>query len=132
MENTIAHVALRKRATPYAYDVIVTSEERRAKLFDGKAYRDAVGCYWQAVEMLRFLKASGEVNLRLTENRNPFGGFTTKVEAGSLVVHHKPNGQCREWVTRGWIGHPIEEKVISTIPNTLGTPRDPDKDLPYA
>ena len=62
----------------------------------------------------------------LTQERRPFGGFSTIIESGSVVTLHKPDGRCREWVTRGWIGHPIEEKVVATIPATLGMPRDPD------
>jgi hypothetical protein len=126
MDNRVQDVPLRKRATPYDFAVMIASGGKHAGIYKGRAYKEAVHSYWEAVHLLEFLGQSGEVKMGLTLDRKPFGCFTTEVEQGRRMSVHKPSGVCKEWVTRGWTGHPIEEKLIATIPGTLGLPRDPE------
>jgi hypothetical protein len=126
MENRVLEVPLRERATPYDFVVTMSSGGRIAGLYKGRAYKGAIRSYWQGVNTLQFLSLSGKVEIHLSLKRKPFGGFVTAMEGGQAVTVHRPDGNCKEWVTREWTGHPVEEKVISHIPGTLGLPRDPN------
>jgi len=95
---------------------------------------------------LRFLTASGTVQMHLTKDRGPFGSFRTELEGGRLTALHHALGGCAEWTRRGWfdrevaekiaemmggdvapgnIGGDLAEKIMAVIPGTLGLSREP-------
>jgi hypothetical protein len=122
----VSEVRLRRRSTPYDFVVTITSGNQTLEIYTGRSYQYALSAYWQAVSILRFLAASGTVQIELTKEREPFGGFRTKLEAGRIIALHHAAGRCVEWTSRGWIEGDIAEKIIAVIPGTLGLPRDPN------
>lgn len=58
--------------------------------------------------------------MELTEARKPFGGFTTEVMGGRGVSLHVPSGQCVQWLSKEWARENIYEKMLLTVPGTLG------------
>lgn len=124
-ELEVDGVPLRRRSTPYDFVVRISSQNSTLEVYKGRSYQYALGAYWQGVSTLRFLRASGTVQMELTKERQPFGSFRTEVEAGRLTVLHHAFGKCAEWTSRHWIEGHIAEKIMSVIPGTLGLPREP-------
>ena len=98
---------------------------RSLVVYDGRSYQYALTAYWQAVNTAQFLSESVEIVMKITRSRQAIGGFETHMEAGKVNVIHEPSGRCIEWAARGFTGGPIEEKLLTVIPGTLGLPRRP-------
>ena len=59
-------VYLGPESTPYTYDVSLTSDGRPLSLYSKKrSWERAHSSYWQAIEILRFYRLSGTVQMRL-------------------------------------------------------------------
>jgi hypothetical protein len=124
-QEPVSEVRLRRRSTPYDFVVTITSGGRTLQIYKGRSYQYALSAYWQGVSTLRFLAASGTVQMGLTKERAAFGSFRTQLEAGRAIALHNAFGGCAEWTSRHWIGGDIAEKIMSVIPGTLGLPREP-------
>ena len=120
----ITEVPLRKRSTPYEFQVKMIHEDRSLGLYDGKSHNYARVLYWQAIHTLHFLHSSGKVFIEITKAKNPYGGFSTEFVAGRAVSLHKATGNCIEWTRIRFSLDNLAEKMLSTIPGTLGLPRD--------
>jgi hypothetical protein len=99
------------------------SDGRSLGLYDGTSYKSALDAYWQAVHTLHFLRLSGRISLNLTKETQAYGGFRTEFDQGSATLLHVPFGFCRDWAAKGWTGENIAEKMIATVPGTLGPVR---------
>ena len=99
-------------------------EDRSLALYDGKSHNYAGVLYWQAIRTLHFLHSSGKVFIEVTMAKNPYGGFFTEFEAGLAVSLHKATGNCIEWTSTGFTLDNLAQKMLATIPGTLGLPRD--------
>jgi hypothetical protein len=120
--NPTTEVPLRRTSTPYDFEVTIVCGERSLGVYKGTSYQYAVNAYWQAVNTLRFLGASGQVLMSLSTQRNLHGGFSTKIESGKATSLHIASGQCVGWLTESWLKNDIYKKVIATVPGTLGPP----------
>jgi hypothetical protein len=118
--NPTTEVHLRRRSTPYDFRVIMDSNESSLGLYDGRSYKSALDAYWQGVRTLHFLHQSGRVSLNLTMDKQPYGSFNTEFNHGRATSLHVPSGRCVEWADKRWIEGNIEEKMIATVPSTLG------------
>ena len=125
-DESVTEVPLRKRSTPYAFQVKMTHEDRSLGIYEGKSHNYARVLYWQAVQTLHFLHSSGKVLIEVTRAKNPYGGFSTEVEAGRAVSLHRATGNCIEWTRAGFTLGNLAEKILSAIPGTLGLDRDSD------
>jgi hypothetical protein len=114
-----SEVNLAPRATPYDFLVRVTCNERSLTLYKGRSHASACGSYWQAVDMLGFVRSSGKVEMDLAKDRSEFGAFTTEVEYGTPKSLHVPSGKCAEWASKPWSQATIVEKKIATIPGMI-------------
>lgn len=63
MTSRVRDVPLRERATPYDYAVKMRVGDRTAAVYTGRAYREAMRSYWQAVRTFGFLSLSGKVEM---------------------------------------------------------------------
>jgi len=118
--NPTTEVGLRRRSTPYDFEVTMVCDGRSLGVYKGKSYQYAVDGYWQAVRTLRFLGLSGRVLISLTTGRKPYGGFSTEFERGKAISLHVPSGECVAWASENWFGENIYRKFIATVPGTLG------------
>ena len=127
-QEPVSEVRLRRRSTSYDFVVTISSGNQTLEIYKGRSYQYALTAYWQAVSILRFLAASGIVQIELTKGREPFGSFRTELEDGRITTLHHAAGGCAEWTRRGWTGAEgdLAEKIISVVPGTLGLPRDPN------
>jgi len=121
--NPTTEVRLRRRSTPYDFEVTMICGGRSLGIYKGTSYQYAVNAYWQAVRTLQFLGSSGKIRIGLLNGKQPFGAFATEVERGRAISLHTASGKCIEWFNKGWIGEDIAEKVIATVPGTLGPAR---------
>jgi hypothetical protein len=121
--NPTTEVRLRRRSTPYAFEVTMVCGERSLGLYKGTSYKYALNAYWQSVHTLHFLGLSGQLLLGLTTDGNPYGGFSTEFDSGKATSLHVPSGQCVGWATENWFGENLYKKMIATVPGTLGPPR---------
>ena len=119
-DNPITEVPLHRRSTPYEFVVSLIENQELLRVYHGKSHNYACGAYWQAVSTSRFLKASVTVNMEITKEEKPFGGFSTEIAAGGVTSLHKASGNCRDWITKPWLGKDVAEKLIATVPGTLG------------
>src|SRR5438445_12236183 len=110
-EEPVSEVRLRRRSTPYDFVVTITSGNRTLEIYKGMSYQYALRAYWQGVSTLRFLTASGTVQMHLTKDRGPFGSFRTELEGGRLTALHHALGGCAEWTRRGWFDREVAEKI---------------------
>ena len=124
-ELEVDGVPMRRRSTPYDFVVTIFYQDRTLEVYKGRSYQSAIAAYWQGVSILRFLKASGTLQMSLTKDHKPFGSFRTEAEAGRVTALHHAFGKCAEWTSRHWIEGEIAEKIMSVIPGTLGLPREP-------
>ena len=118
--NPTTEVHLRRRSTPYDFEVTIDGGERSLGVYKGTSYQYAVNAYWQAVNTLRFLRASGRVLMTLMTQRKLYGGFSTELDSGKVTSLHIASGQCVGWLTEPWLGGDIYKKIIATVPGTLG------------
>lgn len=125
--NPTTEVHLRRRSTPYDFLVALKRDGNSLSLYSGRSYQYALAAYWQAVNTLRFLSLAGQVCMDLTENRKPYGGFLTELEAGGKGKSlHIPSGHCVEWADGSWSGDDLARKIIATIPSMLRPIRHSD------
>jgi hypothetical protein len=65
------------------------------------------------------------MSMELTEERSPFGGFTTEIKDGKFAEwgkyrhEHIPSGKCIAWAHKNWNLLDIHEKLIATVPGKL-------------
>lgn len=121
--NPTTEVQLRRRSTPYGFQVVMTQDGRSLQLYDGTSYKYALSAYWQAVHTLHFLGLSGRLLISLTADGKPYGSFSTELDSGKATSLHIPFGQCVGWATEDWFGENIYKKIIATVPGTLGPVR---------
>ena len=119
-DNPATDVWLRRRSTPYEFAVFLIQTQKPLRVYHGKSHNYACSAYWQAVSTSRFFNASVTVNMEITKAGKPFGGFSTEIAAGRITSLHKASDNCREWITSHWLGKDVAEKLIATIPGTLG------------
>ena len=124
-ELEVDGLRLRRRSIPYDFLVTILCQNRALEVYKGRSYQSALGAYWQGVSTLRFLEVSGTLQIDLTKDRKPFGSFKTELAAGRITVLHHAFGNCAEWTSRHWTDGNMPEKVMSSIPGTLGLPRNP-------
>jgi hypothetical protein len=118
--NPTTEVRLRRRSTPYDFEVTLTCDGRSLGAYKGRSYQHALDAYWQAVQTLRFLGLSGRLIISLRIERSPYGGFSTEFDSGKATSLHVPSGQCVGWAAENWLGENIYKKIIATVPGTLG------------
>ena len=118
--NPTTEVPLRRRSTPYDFEVTIDCGERSLGVYKGASYQYAVHAYWQGVSTLRFLRASGRVLMSLRAQRKLYGGFSTELDSGKVTSLHIASGQCIAWLTENWLDGETYKKLIATVPGTLG------------
>jgi|ERR1035438_1164056 hypothetical protein len=126
-ENRITEVHLHERSTPYDFKVKMSIEGRMLGLYDGTSYKSALSAYWQAVNTLAFAGPSAIVEMDLTVERQPHGGFRTEIARGQKLSLHVPHGQCSRWAYKAWSRDNLPEQIIATIPGMLRPVRYPRK-----
>jgi hypothetical protein len=120
----ITEVSLRERSTPYDFAVTIAGSDGCLDLYRGQSYKNALGAYWQAVGILRFIHSSGKVAISLSVEGQPYGGFETLVP-GERDTTHVPFGECIGWAYRKVVAKDLPEFVIATIPGMLRPIRHP-------
>lgn len=123
--NPTTEVHLRQRSTPYDFEVVLASNGGSLTLYDGASYKSALAAYWQAVNTLHLVGLSGSVRMDLSEDRQPYGGFSTEIEHGRAASLHVPHGGCISWAYKQWSTQNIAEKMIATAPGMLRPVRHP-------
>lgn len=118
--NQTNEVRLRRRSTPYDFEVTIISIGRSLGIYKGTSYQSALNAYWQAVKTLHFLGSSGQLLISLGTQGNPYGGFSTELDSGKVTSLHVASGQCVGWAEENWLGENIHRKMIATVPGTLG------------
>jgi hypothetical protein len=124
MDNPVTEVPLRKRSTPYDFAVIITHQGRALTTYEGASAKFAQSAYWQAVNTLTFLRASGTIELAVTLSKKTYGRFLTEVDIGVVSSLHVPTGECVAWMSGSWSGDHLSEKLLATIPG-MPSPYDP-------
>lgn len=131
--NPVSEVQLRQRSTPYDFAVWLSSQTGRSNLYRGSSWRFAHSAYWQAVNLVRHLSHSAVIQVDLTEDGDPYGGFVTEIENGGDKSVHIPHGECLKWAFRSWTLLNTAEKILATIPGKLRPirhQRRPDSNWP--
>lgn len=118
----ITLVPLRRRSSPYTFDLAIELPERSQKLYQGRSYKYALFAYWNAIKVVGLLRATATIRLVVGQDRQDKGGFFTDIQAGIAQNEgfHAAYGDCREWRNQNWDAQHLVEKLISTVPGTPG------------
>jgi hypothetical protein len=117
MDNPVTEVPLRKRSTPYTFNVVISHQGRTLQVYSGASANLAGTAYWQAISTLKFVQLNGKVELLVMLSRKAYGSFTTELGTKNL---HVPAGECVKWMSGSWSGDHLYEKMLATIPGMPG------------
>ena len=121
-ETAISYVPVRKRSSPYNFTVVMELAERSDPLYDGRSFKYAMAVYWNSAWVVGLTRGTATVRLVVKEKRRDMGGFLTRITAGTVKKEdlHAAYGDCQHWGNLPWSERHLVEKLVSTIPGTLG------------
>src|SRR6266700_5529974 len=102
MNNPATEVLLRKRSTPYTFAVTLPFDGRDLAIYQGASAKTAGASYWQAINVLKFTKVRGRVELIVNLQKTFYGSFVTG--GGEPPALHVPTGGCLSWMSGSWSG----------------------------